>query len=290
MLVSGSAVSLRLSPGVGRVIQAYICFCLLILAVAMFMIMSIKQVTVEISGRAKTYYTFAPTVGEVVKEIGIKEHVGLKKDPDSLQLGESIDFYTVDADLTTRITDGMKINIHRNRIMKIVKKETVSPPVRRQWNIFMEPGRERIVAPGKNGIMQNTYLVYFRNGAVVLERKIESKLVVSPRHRVIESGSYEVVSRQPRVRGGKPLKVLSTAYTHTGYRTAVGAKTRRGIVAVDPKLIPLGSRMFIEGYGYAIAADTGGLIKGKKIDVFLETRMEALKWGKRYVNVYILNE
>jgi 3D (Asp-Asp-Asp) domain-containing protein len=84
------------------------------------------------------------------------------------------------------------------------------------------------------------------------------------------------------------VKFVSTAYTFTGHHTAVGAKTRRGIIAVDPRVIPMGTRLYIEGYGYGVAADTGGAIKGRKIDVFFESRREALKWGRRTVNVYIL--
>jgi len=61
-----------------------------------------------------------------------------------------------------------------------------------------------------------------------------------------------------------------------------------GGVAVDPKVVPLGTDLFVEGYGYAKAVDTGGLIKGNRIDVFLETSKECYNWGRRNVKVYIL--
>jgi 3D (Asp-Asp-Asp) domain-containing protein len=60
------------------------------------------------------------------------------------------------------------------------------------------------------------------------------------------------------------------------------------VIAVDPKVIPLGTRVYVEGYGYAIAGDTGGAIKGNKIDVFITTKEEALKWGRRTVKIKIL--
>ena len=63
----------------------------------------------------------------------------------------------------------------------------------------------------------------------------------------------------------------------------------RGAIAVDPNVIPLGSKLYVEGYGYGLAIDTGGLIKGKRIDLFFPTREEALKWGKRKVEVKIIN-
>lgn len=80
----------------------------------------------------------------------------------------------------------------------------------------------------------------------------------------------------------------ATAYTHTGNKTYTGIWPSVGIVAVNPKVIPLGTRLYIDGYGYATAMDTGGAIKGNKIDLFFETRAEALKWGRRNVQVFVL--
>lgn len=60
------------------------------------------------------------------------------------------------------------------------------------------------------------------------------------------------------------------------------------VISVDPKVIKLGSKVYVEGYGTAIAADTGGAIKGNKIDVLLPSQKEALKWGRKTVKVQIL--
>lgn len=60
------------------------------------------------------------------------------------------------------------------------------------------------------------------------------------------------------------------------------------VIAVDPSVIPLGTKVYVEGYGYAIAGDTGGAIKGNKIDVFFATKSEALKWGRKDVKIKIL--
>ena len=70
--------------------------------------------------------------------------------------------------------------------------------------------------------------------------------------------------------------------------TATGIMARRGVVAVDPDVIPLGSRLYIPGYGEAIAADTGGAIVGHKIDLCMENYSEAMQFGRRDVVVYIL--
>ncbi len=70
--------------------------------------------------------------------------------------------------------------------------------------------------------------------------------------------------------------------------TAMGIPARRGVVAVDPRIIPLGSKVFIPGYGVAIAADTGGAIKGEKVDLCMETYGECMNFGRRYIEVYVL--
>jgi 3D (Asp-Asp-Asp) domain-containing protein len=57
---------------------------------------------------------------------------------------------------------------------------------------------------------------------------------------------------------------------------------------VDPDIIPLGSRLYIDGYGFARAEDTGGAIKGERIDLFMDSRAEANRFGKRWVTVYVL--
>lgn len=85
---------------------------------------------------------------------------------------------------------------------------------------------------------------------------------------VMEASAYS--SRDPGVNG----------------RTATGAALRKGIIAVDPLIIPLGTRVYVMGYGYGLAADTGGAIKGNVIDVAFNSRGEALRWGRKYVRVY----
>jgi 3D (Asp-Asp-Asp) domain-containing protein len=83
----------------------------------------------------------------------------------------------------------------------------------------------------------------------------------------------------------------ATAYTSSnGRRTATGMVPEYGIVAVDPRVIPLGTWLYVEGYGHALAADTGRLIKGQTIDLYYHTRQEAILFGRRDIRVYVLAE
>ena len=92
----------------------------------------------------------------------------------------------------------------------------------------------------------------------------------------------------------KVFTVRSTAYTsdpreNGGWNvTAIGTKIRRGVIAVDPRVIPLRTRVYVEGYGFATAEDTGGAIKGNKIDVVMDTKAQSRNWGVRNVKIYIL--
>ena len=81
----------------------------------------------------------------------------------------------------------------------------------------------------------------------------------------------------------------ATGYTHTGHNTATGTVPAYGTIAVDPSVIPLGTRMYIPGYGYGVARDTGGAIKGTRIDLFFDSYAQAIRWGRRSVTIYILN-
>ena len=95
----------------------------------------------------------------------------------------------------------------------------------------------------------------------------------------------------------KELTVTSTAYTASCAgcsgltSTGINLKTNpnQKVISVDPNVIPLGSKVWVEGYGEAIAGDTGGAIKGNKIDVFIPSKQEALNWGRKTVKVKVLD-
>jgi peptidoglycan DL-endopeptidase CwlO len=92
------------------------------------------------------------------------------------------------------------------------------------------------------------------------------------------------LSSTPAPADGQTLTVVATGYALRG-RTATGLQTGWGVVAVDPSVIPLGTRLTIPGYGDGVAADTGGAIQGNTIDLWFPTTAQALAWGRRTVTV-----
>lgn len=119
----------------------------------------------------------------------------------------------------------------------------------------------------------------------------EDGVVTKHLHKHIQRQAKKVTGKKPATFARK-LTMEATAYTTQdpgcGLYTARGNRLRKGLVAVDPRVIPLGTRLYIPGYGYAVADDTGGAIKGHKIDLAYESRSEALQFGRRMIEVYIL--
>lgn len=129
---------------------------------------------------------------------------------------------------------------------------------------------------------------------------------------VVSRGSYIRDSSTPPTEYEKVIKVKATAYclckkccgkspdnprygyTASGLRIVPG--TGMKVIAVDTNVVPLGTNVYVEGlngarnYGYAVAADTGSAIKNNKIDLYMDTHGQALAWGVKYVNLYILSE
>jgi 3D (Asp-Asp-Asp) domain-containing protein len=105
------------------------------------------------------------------------------------------------------------------------------------------------------------------------------------------------VSRSGSAIKGKTLTMVATGYDdcwecnypYYGQPSYIGLPLARGIIATDPNVIPMGTRLYVEGYGEGIAADQGGAIKGNRIDLFFDSKTEALTWGIKTVKVTILD-
>jgi 3D (Asp-Asp-Asp) domain-containing protein len=156
-------------------------------------------------------------------------------------------------------------------------------------------------AEGKPGESLVIWRVYYRNGKEVRRVKVREEVLEPPQPRIYEIGvhghiaSRGAVGRSGAFRTVKVLTMHASAYTPhrsgggTGSgRTATGLPAGYGLVAVDPRVIPLGTVLYIEGYGMAIAADTGRAIRGHKIDLCYATRQQAIQFGRRKVRVHIL--
>jgi len=188
------------------------------------------------------------------------------------------------------------------RIEKVtdVVEQPINYAVVTQKDDSLEKGAEKVIKEGKNGVMSKTFEVTLENGKEVSRDLLSEKQVKEKQDKVVAVGTIEVTQVASRGENvseeGTELYVNSTAYTascsgcsgHTATGIDLKSNPNAKVIAVDPSVIPLGTKVYVEGYGYAIAGDTGGAVKGKKIDVFFPTKAEAYRWGNKQVRIKIL--
>lgn len=154
-------------------------------------------------------------------------------------------------------------------------------------------GNSRIVQPGQTGLAQTVVRVLMQDGRPVARDPARTTLVRPPLDEIIAYGTTDTIARGGQViQFVREIDMVATAYWPNpawsdGF-TATGQRAGYGLVAVDPRVIPLGTRLYIPGYGFAVAADTGSAIVGDRIDLGYPTAWQADAWGVRNVQVFLL--
>jgi len=179
----------------------------------------------------------------------------------------------------------------------IEQREPIPYPTLRRSSSELRSGSSKTVRTGINGVKQVTYKVYYRGDAEDRREAVSSRVLKKPVPEVIAVGRRSSLPSRGYFSGRKVFPMIATGYCPSASdnggsssgRAANGLKLGHGVVAVDPKFIPLGTRLYIEGYGYAVAADTGGSIKGNRIDLGHDTRRKANSVGRCTVMVHILD-
>lgn len=183
-----------------------------------------------------------------------------------------------------------------------VENEVVKSPLQYRTVFKMShdltPGKIAAGHPGKPGVEQKTYAVTYVNDKPTRRKLVATKVITPAVDEEVLGGIRVRMARALPSRSGayrrlRCLSMLATGYSpyegsSTG-RCATGMRAGYGVVAVDPRVIPLGSRLYIEGYGYAVAGDTGGAIKGHRIDLGHTTYREASAVGRQHVKVWVLD-
>ena len=225
-------------------------------------------------GIAKEFTTHHETVGEVLQDMKI-----------------NLEGRKVYPPLETKITDGMVIHVLARK--SFLSEEEMEVPFGTQVinDVEMAFGTKKVEKEGVKGKDIVTYENITRPGR---EQKIEldRRRVAEPVNEIVRQGvAQSILTPDGYVKYKKKIYGEATAYTWgggaTGY-TSVGLWPKRGIVAVDPRVIPYYTKLYIPGYGMAIAGDTGGAIVGTRIDLFMDSLHECYQWGRRGVEIYIL--
>ncbi len=233
----------------------------------------------------KTIVTTAEDVGALLEEQGI--HLG-KHDIVRPSLADPIVAYG-----TVRIS----------RVVKWVsaEKRRIAQRTVHEIDFSLPPGAVKVLKHGQPGIAL-TMVDNTQTDGKLYTRVLRTRVLRKPETRVVAEGVGSANAIADFARHGLEktsyiasgaLNMVATAYTAgcagcSGY-TATGYRAGHGIVAVDPRVIPLGTRLYIPGYGFAIAGDTGGAIRGDRIDLGFNSLSDAVDFGRRVVKVYTLH-
>ena len=223
--------------------------------------------------------------------------------------------YSVSMPLNTKTFDGMEFSV--DRTIRMEQTYTVDLPYEtiECYDPTLPEGQQEVLVTGVTGQVSKTANVVYVN-SVESERTVISETVIQqPVNQIVKVGTGEKVNTKsdaPAIGNGvivtaegevltysRAEQYKATAYTHTDAGcdmiTATGTTVRMGTVAVDPTLIPYGTRMFIvtnDGkyvYGLSTAEDCGGAIKGNRLDLYFPTDAECWKFGVRGCTVYFLD-
>lgn len=243
-------------------------------------------VTIAIGSRSTTLVTTAENVGALLDD----QHVVVGAND------------RVQPTLTDPVPANGVVRVVRVLTWERNEKRTIAAPTVRRIDFSMDPGTSRTVSRGSAGERDVTVQFEQNDGGDIRATVIASRIVRHPRPHVIVEGAGSADEAFGRFEDNgvertmyiahSAMQMVATAYTAgcdgcSGI-TAIGRPAGHGIVAVDPSVIPLGTRLFIPGYGPAVAGDTGGAIRGLRIDLGFNSLRDAMLFGRREITVYRL--
>lgn len=238
-------------------------------------------ITVKDGKHSYTRSATSNKVADILKELNIK-------------LGEKD---TVTPPMKGSVNEGeiLRINRYKERMEKVVRD--VAYATERRENPQIDAGTERVIQKGEASKVEEVVRISTVNEEETARFVLSSRVIREGKNEIVEVGTKPVENMIHGKKYKKKILMKGTAYDPSaGKWTASGTRARVGAVAVDPRVIPLGTKLYIESadgfptYGFAVAEDTGGAIKGNRIDLFYNSRREAYNFGRRNVTVYVLED
>ncbi|MDO5038007.1 MAG: 3D domain-containing protein [Tissierellia bacterium] len=246
-----------------------------------FSLRKARPITLVLGGQAQEVQVKNRKVEEILEELNIVLDEGDYTLPDldqRLEEGEDLVVKRVDREKTTEVVP-----------IPFEKIERENPQ--------LYQGQSQLVQAGENGEIHEQTLHTYIDGEKRSSFVVSSTVVKEPVAEILEYGTKEPENLIHGKKYSKKILMKASAYDPSaGSWTASGTRARVGAVAVDPRVIPLGTKLYIEStdgfptYGFATAEDTGGAIKGNRIDLFYNSNRQARQFGRRNVMVYILED
>jgi 3D (Asp-Asp-Asp) domain-containing protein len=233
------------------------------------------DVTIDIEGEFREATTEQETVAELLEEL-------------------QIEFSALDRIFpppTALVTPGSFVVIRRAQVVEELPVRSIPPATQFRLDEALPPGATAILRPGTVGEVREVVVTYPADDPDGLDPERHLVVLTAPEDRLVSIGAADSDAAPLMISRGA-MAVRATAYCPgggAGPRTATGLPATYGVVAVDPHFVPLGAHVYIERYGHAIAADTGGAIKGRIIDVCYDSTSTARAFGRRTVTARILD-
>jgi len=201
--------------------------------------------------------------------------------------------------LNTLVTDGMVIKIQRVKEANITVTEIIKANTVKILDKNLNTNETIDLQIGIDGFLEKDVKVRYHDNKEVWRKVFNISNQKKPSNNIIIQGTsrakrmYMLPKKMTAV---KVYSLLATGYypgpedcgPYADGLTANGMKAGYGVCAVDPKVIPLGTKLYVENYGYCIAADTGGSIKGNKIDLCFDNYKESSTYDPKYVRAYVI--
>jgi 3D (Asp-Asp-Asp) domain-containing protein len=204
------------------------------------------------------------------------------------------DSAVINVDEDEEITDNMNIVVVQDEVRTVEYKELIGYNTEVEYSDELAQGSSQVKVKGIDGEKTITITTKYDGGKAEKPTTSE-KITLEPVNQVVVVGTKKQVVPETSYEYSEVVTMNASAYAPVveccgkdDGITANGSYAGKGVVAVDPNVIPLGTKLYVPGYGICIAADTGGAIKGNKIDLCYNTYNEALNFGRKDVSVYIL--
>lgn len=250
-----------------RVLGIALCINLVLVAFYAALSVSVKDITVTVNGKTAQYKTIRNSVDDMLRGWDVE-----LDEKDELNI-----------DSSKRLEDGDEVEIKTFETSKVTVEEKIPFKNKTEYTSDLIEGEKKITKKGVEGVDKVTYLETFLGGESIAKKEIDRETVSKPVTQITAEGT--AVSYNGK-KYSRKLVVSSTAYCLRG-RTATGTSVHYGTIAVDPRVIPLGSYGYVPGYGEVHAEDTGGAIKGNIIDLWFPSNGQCRSWGRRTVEIYI---
>lgn len=224
-------------------------------------------VKINYKGSIRVIYTTQQTVQGAVNDAGYDWHKVMPVE-----------------DGLSRIREGMEIHVIPYEVRVVEKTEDIPISYTKWYDSNLGSDEQVVVSEGSVGKRNLKVEEFISDGKVIKSDILKSKVIYEGKKGVLKIGNQKDTV-------GWVTVMSATAYHPMDGDgrgiTATGTRAEHGVVAVDPDVIPLGTKLFVPGYGDAIAEDTGGAIIGNRIDLCMETYYDCYEFGRKDIEVFV---